>query len=445
MKRLLRLTRTEGGFVRRNVLSLYLLYLANYASSLLTLPYLARVLGPASFGLLAASQAYSWCIQMVVEYGFNFSGTKEAQVRRNDRDRLGSLIAEIHGAKAMLFVVCLAVTLLIRGYITPFAVNSRFLWASLVFGLAQGFTPVWIYQGIDRMRLFTVLDTSVRLLGTIAIFRFTTSPADAPIAMEIQAAISVVSTIIGLVIAFRKIPVCGTTLKAIRERFADGASFFVYRMTFNIQMYANPLILSFFAAPQFVAFYSGPERLAKFFLGTIGPLTEGIYPYLSRKFDESAAHGRRLAAYVLAATSGLCLLMSLGLFIAAPFLVHITLGPKFDNAVPVLRILAFLPFVSGLVNSLGIQWMIPMGLKKQYNFVTITSFVAHVALSAFLCGRFQQIGLASSVIFTQSLTAVAMYVFIQRRTSQNRNTNAGEGEDQVAVERVPESVASGVS
>lgn len=413
-KRIKALSETEGGFLRRNVLSLYALYFANYASSLLTLPYLARTLRPSAFGLLAASQAYAWCIQMIVEYGFNFSGTKAAQVRRKDKEALGQLIGDIHGAKVLLFVACCCLTLGTARFIPAFRTVPQLLFFSLLFGLAQGFTPVWIYQGIDRMKLYTVLDSAIRLGSTLAIFEIVRSPADTGLAMGAQAIGSCVSTVIGLVIAWRQIPFRMASLKGIKERLLEGSSFFVYRLTYNVQMYANPLLLSFFAAPRFVAFYSGPERLAKFFLGTIGPFSEGVYPYLSRKFDESHDGGKKIAMYSLLVTASVTLCISAGLFITAPWFIPLVLGKNFSEAIPVIRVLAFLPFVAGIVNSLGIQWMIPMGLSKKYNTITLSSFALHVGLSSVLCSRWQHLGMASSVILSQAISAVAMSFLIHR-------------------------------
>ncbi len=403
----------EGGFIRRNIVSLYVLYFATYASSILTLPYLARTLGPSSFGSLAATQAYAWCIQMIVEYGFNFSGARAAQKIRSDKFALADLIANIHGAKSGLFALCFAVTLLLAPYIPAFHANSQLLVYGLIFGCAQGFTPIWIFQGIDRMKQFTVLDSSIRMVSTTFIFLLVKSPHDNGLAMGVQAIGACVTTMIGLTIIWWRVPLRVPSRQGILERLREGGNLFIYRLTYNVQMYANPLLLSFFAAPRFVAFYSGPERIAKFALGVIGPFSEGIYPYLGRKFDESQDSGRKLALYTVGATVLLTAGLSIVMFLLSPWLVRLALGDGFGDAVSVARILSFLPLVAGLVNSLGVQWMIPMGMGRKYNIITLCSFALHLCLSAILCSRWQHLGMASSVVLSQSVAALAMLYFVR--------------------------------
>ena len=40
---------------------------------LVTLPYLARVLGPHDLGLVVFSQSFTWMLQLVIEFGFGQS------------------------------------------------------------------------------------------------------------------------------------------------------------------------------------------------------------------------------------------------------------------------------------------------------------------------------------------------------------------------------------
>ena len=78
----------------RNLFYLYDVQAANYLFPLVTLPYLARVLGPEGFGKLALAQALVLYLYAFLEYGYQFTATREVARNREDRAKLGKIAGE---------------------------------------------------------------------------------------------------------------------------------------------------------------------------------------------------------------------------------------------------------------------------------------------------------------------------------------------------------------
>jgi PST family polysaccharide transporter len=99
-------------------------------------------------------------------------------------------------------------------------------------------------------------------------------------------------------------------------------------------------------------------------------------------------------------------------FLLAPFLVHIMLGPGFEPAVPVLRVLALLPILLALSNVFGLQWMLPLGLDRPFNAIILGAGFINLSLAVVLAPHYAQMGMAYAVVFSETFVTLAMYVFL---------------------------------
>jgi PST family polysaccharide transporter len=93
----------------------------------------------------------------------------------------------------------------------------------------------------------------------------------------------------------------------------------------------------------------------------------------------------------------------------------VVLGPGFDSAVVVLRILALLPPLIAISNVLGIQWMLALGLDRLVNTIVISACVLNVGLALILVPRYQQVGMATAVVASEALVAFGLYAVLRIR------------------------------
>jgi polysaccharide transporter, PST family len=148
-----------------NVIALYGVQGCTYALPLLTVPYLARVLGPAGWGVVVFAQAIGMVIASVVEYGFDISASRETSRHRDDPQRLSALISGVLGAKSLLAIVCVAGALCSRRFTHHIAPSLALFWASTIWGVCQGINMLWFFQGLERMRLANTLEVGGKVLA----------------------------------------------------------------------------------------------------------------------------------------------------------------------------------------------------------------------------------------------------------------------------------------
>src|SRR5437879_1432854 len=168
--------RTSNPLVE-NAAALYAVQLAGYVLPLITVPFLARVLRPDGFGLLALAQSLALWLSILLEYGFNLSATRAVASHRDDPARVAETVAGVMGAKSLLFLGVAIIALLAAATVPAFRRHPEYIvWAWLQ-TIALGFSPFWYFQGTERMVRPAVLEVAARALATAAMF-LVVRPAD---------------------------------------------------------------------------------------------------------------------------------------------------------------------------------------------------------------------------------------------------------------------------
>jgi len=188
-----------------NIVTLYGVQACTYLLPLLTLPYLARVLGPTGWGAVSFSQAIGATIAIAVEYGFDFSATRETARQEKNRHQLAELVSGVLAAKILLSVICLCVAMTVRKYALHIAPSPALFWASAIWGVAQGINMLWFFQGLERMKLMGSIDIGGRILATVGIFLIVHRSSDGWKVMASQALGCIISHAVTVFFAFREV------------------------------------------------------------------------------------------------------------------------------------------------------------------------------------------------------------------------------------------------
>ncbi len=412
-----------GEGVLENVVSLYGSYLVTYAVPLVTIPYLVRTLGAAAWGLVAMAQGFGNYLNLVVEYGFNLSATREIARHRESPEYVRDLVAGVTGAKVTLCGFGVALAAILQHTVPALKENPAILWSGVLAGVALGLNPLWYFQGCERMRVVASLEVIAKTAAAAGIFVLVRHPVDAWRVLGLQAAASVLSTGIGLGMAYRDVGWRAPSVRAVTHALRSGWSMFLFRSSAMLYTTGNAFLLGLFAPPEAVGYFAGAEKISKAFMGLLNPFNQALYPRLTRlvkhKPEEAARLFRTNALVVGMGGIGL----GAAVFAAAPLLVRILLGPQLMPAVPVLRALAILPPLIGINTVLSTQWMVPLGLDSMVNWIILSAGVLNVALATALAPRYQQMGMASAVISAELFVGIACGLVVLRRRAQPEQTN----------------------
>ncbi len=395
-------SRLRSSVLARNTAALYGVHAANLLLPLVMIPFLARVLRPEGWGLVVFAQSFAAWLGLLVEYGFQLSATRMVATSRAEPERLRRVVAGVQGAKLLLVLILTIGALLAYLFIPTFQQYPIYLFWAWVLAIAQGATPFWYFQGVERMGAVARLELSARAAATIAVLLVVRSPADGWMVLCFNAAAGLLWVTIGTRWIYREVPFerpsFGASLRALRE----GVAIFAFRTASGLYMQASAFILGLLSSAATVAYFAGAERVIRAAIGIIQPVSHAVYPRLTHLVRQDRAAAGRLLRLSTVLISGMGLAVGIVALIAAPLLVQLLLGPGYEAAVPVLRALSLLPPIVAIATALGIQWALPMGFDRQMLAFVCVAGVVNVTGALILVPLFGAVGMAAAVLLAEA-------------------------------------------
>ncbi|SNR60922.1 flippase [Desulfurobacterium atlanticum] len=400
-----------------NFISLSFLQGANYILPLITLPYLVRVLGPEKFGLIAFAQAFIQYFNILTDYGFNLSATREISIHRENKEKIAEIFSSVMIIKFALLILSFIIMTIIVFSFEKF--RKDWLVYYLTFGMVVGqvLFPIWFFQGMERMKYITFLNITAKLIFTVAIFIFVHKVSDYFYVPLLNSLGFCIAGILALWIIFRNFNLSFKVPKFITIKYQLKEGWYIFISTVAISLYtiSNTFILGLFTNNTVVGYYSAAEKIVKAVQGLLAPLSQTIYPYISKLVKESEEKGLKFIQKVTFIIGGISFLLSLILFFFADLIVKILLGNKYEASIVVLRILAFLPFIIALSNIFGIQTMLTFNYKKAFSKILITASIINIFLAFVLVPLYQHIGISFAVLISEIFVTVSMFSYLQKK------------------------------
>jgi len=375
--------------------------MVNQLLPLATVPYLARVLGPAEWGMVAVGQAFAMYGIITIQYGFDLAATREVARHRGDPGRLGELMGGVLACQLILSGLVAGAASLAYYAVPTFADEPRLLDAALVFAIVQGIGLGWYFTGTERIPLMAGIELPAKLAGMAAVFWLVEGPGDGWRVLAAYAGAAALATAIGYGVVLRHVRPRWPGLDRVRETFRMGFSLFLMQISSVINTAGSAFLLSMLASPQEVANFAAPEKLARPLAWLTLPINRALLPRLSHLLlhRPDQAHVIARVALLLLAVVGLG--FSVLVTLLAPWLIQLVFGPAYESATPVLRVLALVIPLLVVNDALAAQWLIPHGLDRPLSFTVLLAACLGVGLALLVVPTYQALGMAVVVVLVE--------------------------------------------
>ena len=398
-----------------NFAALTVLQGANYIFPLITLPYLVRVLGVEKYGLLAFAGATTGYFNIVVDYGFDLVAPREIAINRKNWAKISEIYSAVMIIKIILMVISTVLLTALVFSFDKFSTDWKLYYLTFGVVVGQALFPVWLFQGLEEMKYIAYLNLLTRLIFTVAIFIFVKNEADYYLVPVIRSLGAVLVGFMAICIVKRKFKVVFRLqpFRVLSHYFREGYHVFISKIAISLYTISTTFILGLFTNNVIVGYFAAADRIIQALKGLTGPISQAIYPFISKKISDSKEEGLRIIRLAAKYIGGITGVISLFVLIFAAPLVHILLGSQYENSVSVLRIMSVLPFFIGLSNVFGVQAMVSFGREKPFSRIVITGSILNLVLSFILVPLFHQVGSAISVVTVELFITLSMFIYLQ--------------------------------
>ena len=404
--------------ILKRVVGLYGLHIVNYAFPLVAIPYLARVMGPAIWGTFAFVDGTARLISFFIEYGFHLSATREIAQHRHDPSRTAPIVSSVIMAQVVLTAVAVLAASVAVAFTVLWQQNAALLAGGLWWAVAQAANPIWYFQGLEEMFLPSLIDITAKTLQLASILFLVQRPEDAWRVFGIQAFAATLSTAGGYFILCRSLSLPKPVWAQAMARLRAGLTIFFYRTTVMLYTTANVVILGLMISPAAVGYFAGAERICRAAIGLLHPLNQAFFPRINHQLHHDPVQALRTIRLTIAVMFCYGLGIMTVLWLAAPLVVRLMLGPSYEPSIDILRIMAIVAPLNALSNALGLQWMIPRRMDRAFQWIIAAGAAANVCLAFVLVPQHGGIGMTWAVIASE-FTVVACIMLVLHYKAAN--------------------------
>ena len=398
----------DGKTVFANFGYLSLLQVAGYVFPLISMPYLARVIGADGFGKIAFASAIVVWIQTISDWGFNLTATRDVAQNRDDKEMVSRIISNVLWARSILTllsgIILLAVVLLV-----PYLRENADI-ILVTFLLVPGYIlfPEWFFQAIEKMKYTTFFNLFLKLVFTVAVFVFIHKRED----YLIQPLLTTIGYLLcGFGALYLILKKWGYTLykpqwSEIFKTIRNSTDVFINNLMPNLYNSFSVMLLGFFGGSTANGIYDGGNRFPIIFYQFQSVLSRAFYPFLSRRPDKHSFYAK---LNIVSALIGAVFLILL-----SPLVIKIMLGDEFEKSVVVMQILSFSVVFLAMDYTYGTNFLIINHKEKPLRNLTFVSSIIGMSVAIPLVYYFSYMGAAITVLLCREMLGVGSYILAQK-------------------------------
>lgn len=264
-----------------------ILQLLNSFFYLLIYPYVVDSLGVDSYGLYVFSFSVSTYFMTFVGFGFDIIGVKEISLNQHNNHEKSQIISAIFTAKSLLFLLSIFILFGLFILLDLFRNNISLFLFSFANIISTIFLPIWYFQGLQKMKIVTIIQVICKFVSLPLILFFVNKPTDVSLYSFFITSTNISGALIAfyIIIFYHKIKVRFTNPNVVFKYYKDALPYFWTIAIGTLKGQSVSLISGTFYGMKEVAYYDLAYKLVSMPNILLSSINTAVFPKIINEYN----------------------------------------------------------------------------------------------------------------------------------------------------------------
>ncbi|MBR1443082.1 MAG: oligosaccharide flippase family protein, partial [Firmicutes bacterium] len=272
--------------ILKNIVMLYGFSIAKIVFPLITLPYLTRVLSVEKYGVVAYVKSIMTYMQLLIDFGFMLSGTKEIVQKKENIKELYNAIGDILIARIILCAVSFLVLLVLTIVLPILRKNFIYTFLTFIPIVMTVFLFDYVFRGLEKMQIISSRFILMKGFSTAVTFFLVKSDAD----LMVIPILEIIGSSLAIILVYYelkkyKLCICFSGIISAITKLKISAVYFASNIATTVGGALSTVLIGAFMNSSDIAYWSAALQLLNAVLAMYNPIVDGIYPSVIQSHD----------------------------------------------------------------------------------------------------------------------------------------------------------------
>jgi PST family polysaccharide transporter len=402
----------KGVFIK-NFFNLIINQGVNIFVALLATRVLFSTLGEAQYGLVNLALSVVLLSSVTVRYGYHLNGPKRIALFRDELVKKQALINEIIITRTIIAVGVAIILFCMTYFFGFFKSYATFLYYSLVLLFGQALFPMFYFQGNDKISGVTLVNTFAKGAYLLLIIVFIKTPKDGVYVNFLLGVTSILVYIVFWISIYKKekIKWVWSRVNNIKKRLVENFYFFISTIAGHVSIHGGLIILANFVNNTVLGEFALAEKVALLMRMVPVFFTQAILQKATIFFEKDKTQFNSYVNKIFIIGLSITFGMGLTAIILSKWIIFLLAGSHVIYSDTILKILAFIPFLS----MLNFKNMIKILVEEKKQLLTKATWITAIVMlilatiGSYYYGGY---GLSVALVLTEILSFIVYSILL---------------------------------
>lgn len=376
--------------------------------SVITIPYLSRILGPNGSGI------YSYTISIVTYFclfgtlGMSLYGQREIAYIQDNKNKKSKLFTEL----LLIRFITMSISILLFYF---FIINNSeyniYFKILIINMLASYFDITWFYQGEENFKKIAIRNIVIKIISLISIFIFIKSSNHIGIYLFIYSITNLLANL-SLWLNIRKHVSISFKNINLKKHLIPILLLFIPQIAVQVYTILDKTMIGLILNDMSeVGYYEQSEKVIKVLLTIITSLGTIMLPRIASCYSKNETV--KIKKYISESYKFMFLLsfpMIFGIIVISTDFVPMFFGREFDKIKMLLPLLSIIILLIGSSNITGTGYLLAINKQNKYTLSVVCGAVINVILNLILISKYMSLGAVIATIIAElSVSIIQLY------------------------------------